>query len=208
MTNDRRIFAPATARNREAIRDCLTARLPDTGTLLEIASGSGEHGHFLTPIVNLNWQPTNLLEEQIQSVEAWRAHEERPNFLPCLKLDAMADVWPVEEKGYAYHPITTVFNANMIHIAPWGVCEGLMRGAGRILKDGGQLFLYGPFRMNGEHTAPSNAEFERWLTDQNPDFGIRDIADVEKEGKRNGLKLIESCPMPANNFIQVFQKQV
>ncbi len=208
LSDDRRIFAPATARNREAIAECLTPRLPQNGTLLEIASGSGEHGHYLSPLFpGLNWQPTNLLEEQIQSVEAWRIHEERSNFLPCLKLDATTDRWQVEEAGYAHHPITAVFNANMIHIAPWIVCKGLMRGAGRVLENGGQLFLYGPFRTNGDHTAPSNVDFERWLTDQNPDFGIRDIADVEKEAMRNGLELVESCPMPANNFIKIFRKQ-
>ncbi len=207
MTTDQRIFAPATARNREAIHDCLKNRLPEAGTILEIASGSGEHGHYLTPFFPaLKWQPTNLLQEQLESVEAWREHESRPNFLPALQLDATAPRWPVEEGSYSHTPINAIFNANMIHIAPWFVCEGLMQGAGRVLGENGLLFLYGPFKENGHHTAPSNEKFEIWLTDQNQDFGIRDIEAVSEEAAKSGLTLIESCPMPANNFIQIFQK--
>ncbi|MBL4739793.1 MAG: DUF938 domain-containing protein [Sneathiella sp.] len=206
MTEDRRIFALATARNRDAIYRILKEELPKSGTVLELASGSGEHGAFFAPLFpSLQWQPSNLDEEQLGSTRAWQKFVGADNFLDALKLDATANPWPVEQ-DYAHEPITAVFNANMIHISPWRVCQGLMAGAGRVLKSGGRLFLYGPFKVGGFHTSESNVQFETWLTNQSPEFGVRDVEKVKAEAALNGLIHIESCPMPANNFIQIFEK--
>lgn len=208
MNNDGRQFAPATARNREAILEILKDELPSKGTLLEIASGTGEHGHYFTPhFPNLTWQPTDYLSENLSSISAWQAYETRGNFLPPKVLDATSTIWPVEDTDYPHKNITAIFNANMIHIAPWQVCVGLFEGAGRVLETGGLLFLYGPYKINGAHTAPSNADFDAWLKNRDPDFGVRDLEAVSDLGQANGLSHSKSLPMPANNFIQIFKKQ-
>jgi len=206
MIEDKRIFSPSTANNRDAIYQILKEKLPLSGTVLELASGSGEHGAFFSPLLpSLKWQPSNLNEGQLASTRAWQEFVGADNFLNVLKLDATADTWPVE-KDYAHGPITAVFNANMIHISPWEVCQGLMAGAGRVLQSGGRLFLYGPFKVDGIHTAQSNVQFEKWLTDQSSEFGVRDIEQVISEAALYGFLHVESCPMPANNFIQIFEK--
>jgi len=208
MSKDGRRFAPATARNRDVILEVLKAYLPPQGSVLEIASGTGEHGHYFTPhFPDLIWQPTDYLPENLSSISAWQTHEARENFLPPKILDATSAIWPVEDVDYPHKNITAIFNANMIHIAPWEVCIGLFEGAGRVLETGGLLFLYGPYKINGAQTAPSNAEFDVWLKNKHPDFGVRDIEAVVDLGQANGLSHIKSLPMPANNFIQIFKKQ-
>ena len=204
---DARIFAPATERNRDHILKVFKDRLPETGHLLEVASGSGEHAAYLAPhFPNLKWQPTNYDDEHIVSTEAWRQHAAANNILPTLRLDAAAGNWPVEDEKYTHGPFDAVFNANMIHISPWIVCEGLFAGAGRVLKPGAHMYLYGPYMINGEHTAPSNAQFDVWLKDKDPGFGVRDLADVCRVAEKNNIQWVESLIMPSNNFIQVFEK--
>ncbi|MFT6559762.1 DUF938 domain-containing protein [Sneathiella sp.] len=208
MTEDKRRFAPATERNRTAILEQLRTHLPNKGTVLEIASGTGEHSHFFAPhFPELLWQPSDYDPENLQSIEAWQAFQSHDNLLSPLHLDAAASEWTVEKADYPFGPIHTIFNANMIHISPWIVAKGLMKGAGRVLSSGGQLLLYGPFKIKGQHTAPSNADFETWLIEKNREFGVRDIADVAQEALENGLVHANSLPMPANNFLQIFIKQ-
>ncbi len=205
---DNRIYSPSTARNKDFIAETLLPRLPKGGSVLELASGSGEHAAHFTPIrPDVKWQPSNLDEEQILSVESWRTHIGTENFLPVLKLDATEDVWPTEKADYDHGPFDAIFNANMIHISPWIVTEGLFKGANRVLKNGGFAYLYGPYKVNGAHTSESNIAFEGWLKAKDVSFGVRDIEAVAAEAEKNGLLLKESIPMPANNFIQVFQKQ-
>ncbi|WP_334130328.1 DUF938 domain-containing protein [Sneathiella sp.] len=204
---DRRQFAPATERNREPILKALQAWLPKQGTVLEIASGSGEHAIYLAPRLKpLLWQPSNVDPIQIESVTDWIAHSPADNLLSPLHLDATASHWPVEASSYENRPVAAIFNANMIHISPWEVTLGLMAGAGRILPPGGRLILYGPFMFNGAHTAASNEEFDRWLKSQNPAYGVRDIRDVMREAAGRGLHHLLARPMPANNFIHLFEK--
>ncbi|MBO0332969.1 DUF938 domain-containing protein [Sneathiella sp. CAU 1612] len=204
---DRRQFAPATERNREPIFDALKGWLPSLGTVLEIASGSGEHAVFFAPKVKpLKWQPSNFDREQIDSVTDWRAYKPSDNLLPPVKLDVTGKKWPVESETYENLPITAIFNANMIHISPWQTCEGLMAGAGRILPTGGRLFLYGPFKFNGRHTAASNEKFESWLKSLDPGYGVRDVEAVLKEASKNDLRHLLARPMPANNFLHLFEK--
>ena len=205
---DNRIYSPSTSRNKEHIAKVLLSRLPERGTVLEIASGSGEHAAHLTPLLpHIKWQPTNLEHDQILSADSWRTHIGADNFLPVLKLDVAEDNWPVEGADYPHQPFDAIFNANMIHIAPWLVTEGLFKGAGRVLKPGGFAYLYGPYKIEGEHTSESNIAFEGWLKAKDPSFGVRDIEKVVGEAEKNGLQHKESLPMPSNNFIQIFEKQ-
>lgn len=195
---DARLFTPAVARNKDVIAETLLPRLGQGAQVLEIASGSGEHAvHFCTLRPDLNWHPTNREEEQINSVNSWR-EEATVKIAPCRHLDVTLHPWGATAEYDA------IFNANMIHISPWEVTVGLFEGAKAVLKPGGQIFLYGPYKVNGEHTAPSNAEFDRWLKDKDPDFGVRDIAAIQKVAASHGIAHQTSIPMPANNFIQVF----
>lgn len=204
---DNRQFAPAIERNRAPILQCLRDHLPKNGTVLELASGTGEHAtYFCEHLPMLTWQPTNFDQTHLQSTEAWQQFANLPNFKPVLELDATSDIWPVETPDYPYGSIDAIFNANMIHISPWSVTSGLFKGASRVLSAGGKLILYGPYRLNGEQTSSSNVEFEKWLKAQSLEFGVRDLADVQKEAARHGLDHRKSIAMPANNFIQIFEK--
>ncbi|USG60978.1 class I SAM-dependent methyltransferase [Sneathiella marina] len=203
---DRRQYSASAARNRDPILGILKDHLPESGTVLEVASGSGEHAvHFAPHFPNLNWQATNYDTTQLNSVIDWIAHSPSGNLLPPLKLDATATIWPIEADGYTAMPITAIFNVNMIHISPWCVCEGLMAGAGRILQKGGRLFIYGPFKIDGKHTAPTNEQFDEWLRADNADYGIRDQRNVIAEAEKNGLVHMQAISMPANNFLQIFE---
>ncbi|MAL79463.1 MAG: SAM-dependent methyltransferase [Sneathiella sp.] len=204
---DRRQFAPAAERNREPILRVLKDWLPQQGTVLEVASGSGEHAIYFAPrLTPLLWQSSNYEQEQMDSVSDWIAHAPADNLLPPLWLDVTEAQWPVEEEAYEDKPVTAIFNANMIHISPWATTAGLMAGAGRILPAGGRLILYGPFKINGEHTANSNREFDGWLKARDAGYGVRDIRDVITEARKNGLQHLVARPMPANNFMHLFEK--
>lgn len=203
---DRRQFAPATQRNRTAILAVLQTVLPATGTVLEIASGTGEHGVFFAPqFPDLTWQPTDLRPEAIASITAWQQHQPVPNFKPPLQLDVCQQPWPVAKMAIAAE-IIAIVNINMIHISPWAACEGLMAGAERLLPAGGLLYLYGPFKRDGEHTAPSNAAFDASLRATDPDWGVRDLGAVEAIAAEHQLQLAQVIPMPANNFSVIFRK--
>lgn len=192
--------APATERNREPILAVLRRVLPATGTVLEIASGTGEHVvHFAAALPALRWQPSDLDDESLASIAAWTEATGAPNVLPPLRLDVTTERWPVEQ-------VDAVFCANLIHIAPWSACLGLMRGAGEHLRAGGVLALYGPFKIGGAHTAPSNAAFDRDLKLRDHSWGVRDLETVEAVARRHGLVREERVAMPANNQTLVFRK--
>lgn len=198
--------APATARNREPILSVLEDTLPDSGTVLEIAAGTGQHAVAFAPAFpGLTWLPTDMEDENLASIRAWRAAHSAPSLLPPLRLDVEDAVWPVESDP-PDAPVTAILAINLIHIAPWSASEGLMRGTGRILQSGGVLYLYGPYRRGGAHTAPSNADFEQWLKDRNPDWGLRDVDDVAALAAAQGLTLERAVDMPANNLSLVFRK--
>ncbi|MGL5082540.1 MAG: DUF938 domain-containing protein [Microcoleaceae cyanobacterium] len=208
--NDVRQFAPATERNRQPILAVLNRVLPPTGTVLEIASGTGQHGvFFASHLPSLRWLPSDFNPQNRVSIRAWQSYEPAENLLPPIDLDASSPVWPVETAEFlSSHllPITAIVNINMIHISPWSVCLGLMSGAQRILSSGGILYLYGPFKQDGEHTAPSNAAFDQSLQAQNPEWGVRDLNEVVAVAQEKQLKLLEVIPMPANNLSVIFQK--
>jgi SAM-dependent methyltransferase len=194
--------SPAVARNRDPILAVLRRVMPARGTVLEIASGSGEHAvHFAAGLPGVTWQPTDRDADALRSIAAYRTSARLPNLLHPLELDAASPHWPVARAD-------AVVSINMIHIAPWSAAEGLMAGAERVLAPGGVLYLYGPFKENGRHTAPSNADFDASLRARDPQWGVRDIAEVSELAGRHGLALVERVAMPANNLSLVFRFRV
>ncbi len=193
--------APAVARNREAIGQLLRGLLPSPARVLEIASGTGEHAvWFAGELPDVIWQPTDRDGEALASIAAWRDHAGLANVLPPLLLEAEApESWPAG--GF-----DAVVAINMIHIAPWSATAGLMRGAARVLEPGGLLYLYGPFRTPGVPLAPSNAAFDADLRARDAAWGIRDIEAVAEAAAAQGLSLVETTTMPANNLSLVFHR--
>lgn len=216
---DDRQYAPATERNREPILKVLLEVLPPTGTVLEISSGTGEHAAYFAPRLHpRRWIPSDPSPVARESIGAWReeviaANQEVivANLYPPIALDASQARWRVEmpealeEFDLENDPIGAIANINMIHIAPWSACLGLMAGAGRILPAGGILYLYGPFKQNGQHTAPSNVAFDESLQMRNPEWGVRDLEVVIAAAQAENLSLRKIYLMPANNLSVVFQ---
>jgi len=199
-TSDPRHYHAHVARNRQPILDVLKRMLPCASLVLEIASGSGEHAVFFAQsLPSLRWQPTDADAGALASIAAHRAAAGLPNLLEPLRLDATAVHWPIERAD------ALVCN-NMIHITPWRVTEGLMAGAGRVLPAGGILYLYGPYRIDGRHSAASNREFDAWLKARNPEWGVRDLGDVAALARRHDLRLAETVAMPANNLSVIFRR--
>jgi hypothetical protein len=198
--NDARRYAPATLRNREAILAVLARALPPRGLVLEVASGSGEHVvHFAAALPALEFQPSDPDPASRASIDAWAVAASLPNLRPALALDAEAEIWPVAAAD-------AVLCINMIHIAPWRACCGLIRGAARILGAGGVLYLYGPYKRAGRHTAPSNAEFDLGLRARNPEWGVRDLEAVAELANAAGFLAPAVEAMPANNLSLVFRR--
>ena len=217
MTVKARQFAPATERNRQAILSVLKRFLPEAGTILEIGSGTGQHAVFFAPHLKpLIWQPSDPNPLALDSIAAWCEHSPSENLRPPLDLDACAPVWPVEAPGRKSRQtadgncaldVVAIASINVIHISPWATCLGLMAGARRILPPNGLLYLYGPFKQNGQHTAPSNQTFDRMLQRQNPAWGVRDLNAVTAAANAQQLTLLQTIPMPANNLSVLFQRQ-
>jgi len=192
--------SPYVARNRAPILAVLRRVLPERGTVLEIASGTGEHAsYFAAEMPHLTWQPTERDASALRSIKAHGAAAGLPNLLPPLALDVTSKTWPLGSAD-------AVMAINMIHIAPWTAAEGLMAGAERLLQPGGILYLYGPFKENGIHTAPSNEAFDASLRAHNKDWGVRDAGDVGKLAVRHRFDLAERVAMPANNLSLIFRR--
>jgi hypothetical protein len=212
--SDLRQYAPATQRNKEFILEVLQQFLPPLGTVLEVSSGTGEHASFFAPQLPAHkWLPSDPNPIARDSIAAWRTFVPAPNLYPPIALDASQPIWPVEQSplptelaqtDFALRDITAIVNINMIHIAPWSACLGLLAGAGRILPPGGMVYLYGPYKQNGQHTAPSNEQFDLGLRSQNPDWGVRDLADVIQAAEAQRLALVRTVEMPANNLSVMF----
>lgn len=196
---DARLFAPATVRNRAPILSVLRRYLPPRGLILEVASGSGEHvAHFARAFPYLLFQPSDPDPDARASIDAWRAELAPANVRPAMALDAAAEVWPIDAAD-------AVLCINMIHIAPWTAAEGLMRGAAGVLPSGGVLYLYGPYKQGGRHTAPSNEAFDRSLRLQNPDWGVRDLEAVADLAAAHNFSEPQIEEVPANNLALVFR---
>jgi SAM-dependent methyltransferase len=204
---DGRLDAAAFHRNHEPIWAVLQKHLAGkSGDVLEAGSGTGQHVvTFARLAPDIVWWPSDFNEQHLKSIAAWRAHADLPNIRLPLRIDLSDPDWrPELPDGTGPQPLLALFCANVIHIAPWRVAEGLFAGAGRYLRSDGRLFLYGPFKRDGKHTAISNAVFDSSLREGNPEWGVRDISDLEKLASSVGLTLRETVEMPANNQILVF----
>jgi SAM-dependent methyltransferase len=194
-----RRHAPAADRNKEPILDVLRRVLPPRGYILEIAAGTGQHAaHFAAALPNAQWQPTEPDADYHESIRAWT--EDFQNVRPPLALDVSRRPWPLAQAD-------AIVCINMIHISPWQSTLDLLAGAGTILTGGGILFLYGPYKRGGLHTAPSNEAFDDDLRARNPEWGVRDMEAVIEAADKNGLSFREAVAMPANNFSVVFGKR-
>ena len=193
------LHAAATERNRGPILDVLRDVLPASGLVLEIASGTGQHAAFFAPAFPaLRWQPSDASAAHLESIRAWSATTGAENLAPPLLLDVEREPWPIAAAD-------AILNINMIHIAPWSAAEALFRGAARRLPAAGLLYLYGPFKRGGRHTAESNQRFDERLRGEDPRWGVRDLDDVTALAASAGFGAPQIVPMPANNLSLVFR---
>ncbi len=203
---DGRLDAAAFHRNHQPIWAVLRTRLAGkSGDVLEVGSGTGQHViHFARESPDITWWPSDLNEQHLKSISAWRTHSKLSNVQPPQRIDVSDPAWWSGVRQQGPRDLLALFCANVIHIAPWSVAEGLFAGAGQALREDGRLFLYGPFKRDGQHTALSNAVFDTSLREGNPEWGVRDIVEVEKLAGSAGFVLLETVDMPANNMILVF----
>lgn len=205
MTDDARLDFPATHRNRDAILEVLTPFLPSEGTVLEIASGSGQHlAYFAERLAlshpRLRFVPSDPDAEHRASARAWADAAELPSVAEPLAIDTRKAPWPIDRAQ-------VVYCANMIHIAPWSACVGLVRGAAGLLPHGAPLVVYGPFMRAGQHTSASNAAFAERLRSRNPAWDVRDLDEVTALAVDAGFEPPTVLPMPANNFTVVYRRR-
>lgn len=202
MNDDARLYAPAAARNRGPIFEVLQSYLPERGLILEIASGSGEHVAFFAErsAPELIFQPSDPSADARASIDAWVRHSQSVNIRPAIALDAASAEWPINNAD-------AVLCINMIHIAPWEATLGLMAGAERILPPEGFLYLYGPYRRNGRHTAASNEAFDQDLRDRDPAWGVRNLETVAAVAETHGFAPPIVHEMPANNLSVIFRRK-
>jgi hypothetical protein len=209
VESDGRLDAPAYHRNHQAIRTVLQAFLAGkSGDVVEAGSGTGQHVvDFARHTPGIIWWPSDLNQQHLKSIAAWRAYAGLSNVRPPLRIDLSDSAWCSQmHDGSGPGALLAVFCANVIHIAPWRVAEGLFAGAVRYLQPDGRLFLYGPFKRDGKHSALSNSVFDASLRDTDAEWGVRDIADLERLARGVGLVLTKTFEMPANNLILMFER--
>jgi predicted O-methyltransferase YrrM len=201
---DKRMFSPSASRNGAPILSTLQRLLPSNASVLEIGSGTGEHAvSFAAAMPHLTWYPSDPDPDARASAASWISFTGLGNVCAPRDIDVCASLWGVEQDA----PFDAVISLNMVHIAPWSASVGLFAGAGRMLRAGALLILYGPFMRDGAHNAPSNAAFDLSLKGRNPCWGVRDIADLERLVEGSGLGLRETIEMPANNRLLVFARR-
>ena len=199
----RRMSSPSAARNKGPILEALRGILPAQGRVLEIGCGTGEHAvHFAAALPGLFWQTSDPDADARDSTGEWIASSGLANIGAPLNIDVAAAGWAATLSS----PYDAIVSMNMIHIAPWGASIGMLAGAGRILRGGGLLVLYGPFKRGDVHDAQSNAAFDASLKARDPTWGVRDILALEQLGEDAGLGLREAIAMPSNNQMLVFVK--
>lgn len=192
--------APAALRNREPIAEVLAEWLPESGLVLEVASGTGEHAvYFAGRFPKLEWQPSDRDPDSLDSIRAWRAEAGLGNVREPLVIDAASRDWPIERAD-------ALLNINMVHISPWSSALGLLDGAARLLDAGAPLILYGPWVSDRIETAPSNRAFDDDLRRRDPHWGLRRVEDFAANALARDLRLVEQRPMPANNLMLLFRK--
>jgi SAM-dependent methyltransferase len=193
------LHAAATQRNRDPILEVLRRVLPPAGLVLEVASGTGQHVVFFADALpGLDWQPSDPAAQHLDSIRAWIAATGAGNVAPPVELDVERWPWPITRAD-------AILAINMIHIAPWSVAAALFEGAARLLPPSGVLYLYGPFKRAGQHTAESNQRFDERLRAEDPRWGVRDVDDVQALATAAGFAAPEIVAMPANNLSLVFR---
>src|SRR5277367_2844427 len=206
---DGRLDTAAFHRNHQPIWQVLERLLAGhSGEVEEVGSGTGQQVvHFAGHTPDITWWPSDLIAQHLKSIAAWQVHSGVAIIRPPLRIDLSDSAWcPEMHDGSGPGPLLALFCANVIHIAPWRVAEGLVAGAGRYLGEGGMLFLYGPFKRGGMHIADSNEAFDASLRRANPEWGVRDVEAVEALAADAGLSLVEITEMPANNFTLIFRR--
>lgn len=192
--------APATARNSGPIAEVLASELPDSGTVLELASGTGEHAVFMARrFASLVWQPSDADADALGSVAAYAEEAGLDNLRQPIKLDASSGEWPIDTAD-------AVLCVNMVHISPWSASEGLFAGAARLLASGDPVILYGPYLEGDIETAPSNLAFDESLKARDPSWGLRRIETVDDLARNHGFSRTARYEMPANNLTLVYRK--
>jgi len=193
--------SPSSARNREPILAVLRRWLPPSGTVLEIASGLGEHAAwFAEALPGITWQPTDRSEETLEILRARRDAADLPNLAPPLVLNT------AEPEGWQLDNADAIVCINMIHISPWAATMGLLAGAARVLPAGAPLILYGPYIEADLETAPSNLAFDADLRRRDPAWGLRTLSDVKALAADHSLAFAERVAMPANNLCLLFRR--
>lgn len=192
-------FAESCEQNQQVILDVLKILFVKPGTLLEVGSGTGQHAVFLSQkMPHLQWQPTDQ-QQYLPGIQAWLDDAALDNILPLQELDVTQSDWPIDQVDY-------VFSANTVHIMSWQCVEHFFQGLGRVLKQDGLFALYGPFNYNGQFSSDSNARFDVWLKQRDPESGVRDIGDLDKLAMKAGMQRIDDITMPVNNQIMVWRK--
>lgn len=198
--------APATLRNRDAIAAVLAEELPEKGTVLEIAAGSGEHAvYFAGRFPALQWLPSDPDTEALASIAEYRREYAGKNCLEPIQLDASASEWPIPDSVSEIGAIACI---NMIHISPWEAAIGLFEGAANLLGEGAPLILYGPYFEQGVEPAPSNIDFDLSLRARDSRWGIRQAEHIDKMAVQNGFARTARRAMPANNLILIYRKVI
>lgn len=196
------MWSPSAGRNKDVVCEQLSKLVRPGWRILEIGSGTGEHAvAFAKAMPESHWLTSDPDPKSRASIAAWIAHERLANVEPPLDLDVRGQDWSITGE------LDAIVSLNMIHIAPWSATLGLIAGAGRLLSGRGALILYGPFHKNGEPTSPSNQDFDESLKRRNPDWGVRDMADLDRQARLHGLYLADEVAMPANNFVLVFRQK-
>ena len=200
-------YSPAAERNLGPILQRLQWLLPGTGRALEVASGTGQHvAGFAAALPGWVWQPSDCTHSNFDSIRAWVAQAGVRNVLAPVALDVRLNGWPGEAPE-SPSPWDLVFCANLLHIAPWECCTGLVQGAARTLSPHGLLVTYGPYLEDGVPTAPGNLAFDASLRERNPAWGLRRLEDVVQQASQAGLQLGARHSLPANNLLLVFTRQ-
>lgn len=203
-------FSPAADRNKQAILEVMQHVLPTGGRMLEVASGTGQHAAWLgSNLPGWEWQPTEANSTALPTIAAWARQTGATNIKPPCLLNVIEAHWPANDETLASDfglPFDAIYSANLLHIAPWGACLGLVAGAARHLKPGGLLLIYGPFFEDGVTTAQSNLDFDASLRAQNPQWGIRQRSAVEAAAQQAGMDPSGRFSMPANNLMLVFKR--
>jgi hypothetical protein len=214
-SKEERVFASAVQYNRDPIFDVLKKYAPEDGNILEISSGTGEHAVYFTnklinldkAYTNLKWLPSEYFKNSFSSINAWIKYEKlENNILPPIEIDTTNSEWP-KLATQVLPNIKTVVNINMVHIAPFSACRGLMRGTGQLLLQGGILYMYGPFLHRNKPNAKGNIDFDKGLREKNKEWGVRYVDEVVDAASENGLELLDIVDMPVNNLSLIFKKK-